>query len=518
MNAEEVEESALDLYEHAPCGYLSTDPDGLVIRVNRTFLEWTGYRSEQLVGLRRFQDLLSVGGRLYHETHYAPLLRMQGSVREIAVDIVRADGSRLPTLVNAVLKYDDEGEPRLIRATIFDATDRRRYERELVVARDRERLVRERAERLQRLSAMLAAAPDAGAVGRVACAELSGALGAARAGLALGGDAGGPRILHALGEPGPAPAAPAGPAFEPARAVLPVGTAHVDAVLWLELDPPRALGVEERSFAAACADQVTLALDRALLFEEQRDVAHRLQQALLAGAPPEDPRFDVAALYRPAGESLEVGGDWHDTFSVPGGKVGIAVGDVVGRGLTAASAMGQLRSAVRALAGAGLGPAQVLTHLDTFVEQVVDARYATLAYAEIDPDTGRMVFASAGHLPPLLLGPPRLYLEGGSPPLGVVLPGAPRGEAELALAPGDGFLLYTDGLVERRREPLDDGLARLVAAAGDREGAAPAELVDALYAELLRGAGGEDDVCLLCFELAARDADDPRGGAAAARV
>ena len=84
MNAEEVEESALDLYEHAPCGYLSTDPDGLIVRVNRTFLDWTGHRHDELVGVKRFQDLLSVGGRIYHETHYAPLLRMQGSVREIA--------------------------------------------------------------------------------------------------------------------------------------------------------------------------------------------------------------------------------------------------------------------------------------------------------------------------------------------------------------------------------------------------------------------------------------------------
>ncbi len=79
-------ESAEDLYENAPCGYISTAPDGTIARVNGTFLRWTGHRREELVGVRRFQDLLTAGGRIYHETHYAPLLRMQGTVREIALD------------------------------------------------------------------------------------------------------------------------------------------------------------------------------------------------------------------------------------------------------------------------------------------------------------------------------------------------------------------------------------------------------------------------------------------------
>ncbi len=488
MNAEDLHEDAADLYEHAPCGYLTTDPDGVIVRVNRTFLEWTGHRHEDLVGVRRWQDLLSVGGRIYHETHYAPLLRMQDTVREIALDVVRADGTRMPTLVNAVVHRDADGEPRLIRTTIFDATERRRYERELVGARDRERLAREHAERLQRLSATLAAAPDAPAVGAVACDELAATLGAARAGLAIGD-----RVVHALGGAGVPPPLPS-------RAAFPVGGAHVTGVLWVEHDPPRDLGLEERALAAAVAAQVTLALDRALLFEEQRDVAHRLQQAMLAGAPPEDERFTVSALYRPAGMTLEVGGDWHDTFALPDGRVAVVIGDVVGRGLGAASAMGQLRSALRALAGAGHGPAVVLGHLDTFVEQVPDARYATVAYAEVDPDGGGVCFASAGHLPPLLLPRAELFLDGGSPPLGVVLPGQPRGQAELTLAAGEGLLLYTDGLVERRGESLDTGLDRLVAAVRDRAGAQPDELVVALYDELLSDAAGDDDVCLLSFQ------------------
>ena len=95
--APDFEESAEDLYENAPCGYLSAAPDGTLVRVNGTFLRWTGYRREDLVGVKRFQDLLTVGGRIYHETHYAPLLRMQGKVREIAVDIVAAAPMPRPT-------------------------------------------------------------------------------------------------------------------------------------------------------------------------------------------------------------------------------------------------------------------------------------------------------------------------------------------------------------------------------------------------------------------------------------
>src|SRR3954454_14442375 len=100
------EDTADDLYEYAPCGYLTTSPDGTILRVNHTFLAWTGYRREDLVGMRRFQELLSPGGQIYHETHYAPLLRMQGEVREIAFEIVRADRERLPVLVNAAVRSD----------------------------------------------------------------------------------------------------------------------------------------------------------------------------------------------------------------------------------------------------------------------------------------------------------------------------------------------------------------------------------------------------------------------------
>jgi sigma-B regulation protein RsbU (phosphoserine phosphatase) len=125
------------LYDRAPCGHLSTAPDGTIVRINDTFLGWTGHRREDLVGRRRFVDLLPVGDRIYHETHYAPTLHMQGSVREIALEVVRADGRRLPVLVNAVLDRDDDGRPVGIRIAAFDVTERRRYEAEVLAAKRR---------------------------------------------------------------------------------------------------------------------------------------------------------------------------------------------------------------------------------------------------------------------------------------------------------------------------------------------------------------------------------------------
>ena len=123
-----------DLFENAPCGYLSTLPNGRISRVNRTFSTWTGFDSGQLVG-RRFLDLLNIAGKIYYETHFAPLLRLQGSFNEVALDVVRSDGTTLPVLVNAVVRRDEAGAIRLIRVTVFNASDRRRYEQELLEAR-----------------------------------------------------------------------------------------------------------------------------------------------------------------------------------------------------------------------------------------------------------------------------------------------------------------------------------------------------------------------------------------------
>ncbi|KOS54888.1 PP2C family protein-serine/threonine phosphatase [Rhodococcus rhodochrous] len=149
-----TEDSAESLYENAPCGYLSTLPDGRIAKINATLLQWLGLRRDEVVGRRYFSDLLTVGGRLYHETHFAPLLRMQGEISGIALELKTADGARLPVLVTSVVRHDDGGQPLLIRTTVFDARERRAYETELLRAR---REAEGEQRRLQRLTRTLQA-------------------------------------------------------------------------------------------------------------------------------------------------------------------------------------------------------------------------------------------------------------------------------------------------------------------------------------------------------------------------
>ncbi|WP_405834066.1 PP2C family protein-serine/threonine phosphatase [Streptomyces sp. NBC_01176] len=141
-----LEDSVEELYESAPCGYLSTLMDGTIAKINATLLGWLGLERESAVGRMRFTDLLTVGGKLYHETHFAPLLRMQGEIGGIALEVKQAGGDRMPVLVSSVVKHGAGGEPLLIRTTLFDARDRRAYEEELLRARKAAEEARKQAE------------------------------------------------------------------------------------------------------------------------------------------------------------------------------------------------------------------------------------------------------------------------------------------------------------------------------------------------------------------------------------
>jgi PAS domain S-box-containing protein len=148
-----LDESAEDLYEHAPCGYLSTLPDGTIVKVNQTLIDWVGRPRESLLDGTRFQSLLAIGSRIYYETHYAPLMQMQGFANEIAFELTVADGRVLPVLVNSRQRRDADGTPLVNRITLFDATDRRRYERELLLARRKaEQVAKDKAELIAMLS------------------------------------------------------------------------------------------------------------------------------------------------------------------------------------------------------------------------------------------------------------------------------------------------------------------------------------------------------------------------------
>ncbi|MFC8132455.1 SpoIIE family protein phosphatase [Streptomyces sp. NPDC057302] len=153
-----LEDSAEELYDQAPCGYLSTLMDGTIAKINKTLLDWLGLERSQVLGRKRFTDLLTVGGKLYHETHFAPLLQMRGEVSGIALDL-KADKQRMPVLVTSKVKVSEDGEPLLIRTSIFDARDRRAYEAELLRGRQAAEEARRQAEadreRLQEALAVL---------------------------------------------------------------------------------------------------------------------------------------------------------------------------------------------------------------------------------------------------------------------------------------------------------------------------------------------------------------------------
>jgi serine phosphatase RsbU (regulator of sigma subunit)/integral membrane sensor domain MASE1 len=256
--------------------------------------------------------------------------------------------------------------------------------------------------------------------------------------------------------------------------------------------------------AAEAGERESAVRERARADEEHRyehDVAVSLQRALLPERLVTHPQVGLAAIYRPSDTRLEVGGDWYETLSLPGGRIGVAVGDVVGHGLAAAAAMGQLRTAVAALAPESSSPVDLLDQLDEFAQGSMV--YSTACFAAVDPATGVVEHASAGHPPMLLVEPGgacRFLPEGRSWPIRA---GAgPRGaHGTTLLEPGATLVLYSDGLVERRGETIDCGLERLAAAAERAAALGVDELCATLAAELLGDRELQDDVVVLTVRL-----------------
>ncbi|WP_104524595.1 SpoIIE family protein phosphatase [Blastococcus atacamensis] len=731
-----LEDDPADLYENAPMGYLSTLPDGRIVKVNRTFCAWTGRSPEDLIG-SRFQDLLSVGGRVFHETHLMPLLRMQGAVREIAIDVQRLDGSLLPCLLNAVELRGADGAPQLVRATLFEATARRRYERELLAAQRQAEESEARSRTVQRVVFDLAAAtteedvasvivqrsragmkargaalvlvqgkaddPELPALRPVHAEGLSRELlrrlrEAAGSRLALElaqgvrsivleerlrrdqpelaaamattgltelvivpvsadskrlgvlvlalGDAA-PGQLISLVEPGERRAIPAseidllytlgrqaGQALErvrlhqetvrqaeraaflleaarlvadavdvqdmvtrlaelavarladicvidlvtekgttreaarhrdPARqevldrarsaqqltvqagghpglralregrtqwtrdvddsrlAAMTLEGAQRESVRALELAAVvsvplaiegRRLGVitlaadrHRAPFTAADVEvaeqlalQVAQVVDKAQRFELESQTSHTLQESLLPTDPPPVPGLRTAVRYVAATQGVSVGGDFYDVVALPGGLLGLAVGDVVGHDITAAATMGQLRSVYRAYLAGQPSPSALIERLQGSWSLLGVQRMATALFGTLDPVSGELRVASAGHLPPLLCSngtasflPVRPTRMLGAPPAD-----EPAEEWAGELRAGSTLVLYTDGLVESRSADIDEGLDRLLEVAARACSADPDALCDRLLAEMA-GEHRPDDIALLAL-------------------
>jgi serine/threonine-protein kinase RsbW len=731
-----LEEDPADLYENAPMGYLSTLPDGRIVKVNRTFCAWTGRSADDVLG-SRFRDLLTVGGKVFHDTHLAPLLRMQGAVREVALDVLRADGSMLPCLVNAVELRDDDGNAVLVRATLFEATARRRYERELLSAQRAAQESEARSRVVQQVVSDLAAATSAEDVATVIVERSRTALDARGAALVLVEDESGdpdalpglrpvrsvrlPRelltalrkaasgqltlelaqgvrsvplderlrtrqpgvadamaaagltrliivpvtadsrrlgvLILGLGHKGPddlisleepdlrpdlEPAEvellstigrQAGQALERARLheqtlrqadraaflleaarMLAEASDVTDTVerlaelaverladlcvidLESEQGPVRAVAkhrdparqyladeiherhlpqrgathpgtralvqggtqwvrvVDDAFLASVTSDerhlevakelqltsvvavpliadgrrlgvltlatdrwrgpfteadvevaeqlglQVSLVLAKAQRYELDVRTSHTLQDNLLPPSPPDIPGLSTAVRYLAATQGVEVGGDFYDVVPLPNGQVALAVGDVVGHDITAAATMGQLNSVYRALLVDGPSPSAMIDRLQASWSLLGLQRMATALFAALDPATGQLAIASAGHLPPLLITDGRAELLPVEPSRMLGAPPSSASAVEWAgvLPVGATMLLFTDGLVESRTADLDEGLDHLLDAASRWVGCDPDDLCDRLLADLT-GAHRADDIALLAL-------------------
>ena len=272
---------------------------------------------------------------------------------------------------------------------------------------------------------------------------------------------------------------------------------------------PRKITDEERVFLEALAGQCALALERASLFEREHTTAETLQRSLLPDRLPSVPGIILDARYLPVTRNMEIGGDWYDAFRLPDGRLAVAAGDVMGKGLSAAAGMGRVRNALRALALTDPRPAAVLAGLDRlFTATELDEQVTTVAYLVFDPVSGEGLAGNAGHPPPLLMSrdaPPRLDLGEAGTPLGWA---SPRQQYVFRLPPGHTAVLYSDGLVENRRRGLHSGLDELVAIAGQAAPAVaedPASLLEYLVDRMLTGYEQDDDVTVLVLHVPVRD-------------
>jgi GAF domain-containing protein/anti-sigma regulatory factor (Ser/Thr protein kinase) len=254
---------------------------------------------------------------------------------------------------------------------------------------------------------------------------------------------------------------------------------------------------EDAELIRSFAHQAGVALERARAYEVEHEAAMTLQRNLMPEGTAHAVNVEADGRYLPATRGVHVGGDWYDIVDRPDGTVALAVGDIAGHGLQAAAAMGQVRSAWRALALSVTEPSTILASLDRFATGVDGAFFSTILTLLLDPSNGQLRYASAGHPPALVLEPDgsTRFLEGGrSVPLGLPFD-LPRPQASERLSPGAVLVVYTDGLVERREEPLDRGLERLAAVASGVKGSALKEISDALL-ELVTE-DRHDDVALL---------------------
>ncbi|SLM01535.1 hypothetical protein ACSP50_4771 [Actinoplanes sp. SE50/110] len=307
-------------------------------------------------------------------------------------------------------------------------------------------------------------------------------------------------------QPDPAVAVP--PGERQAWAMLPLTVAgDVLGVLVVGYRDGRDFDDDTRSTLTALAGLAAQALQRAMLFETSMSIAAELQHALLPASLPVVPGLRHAARYLPWTRGAEVGGDWYDVIAVRDGRIAVVIGDVAGHNVAAAAAMGQIRDALRAYAVAGLSPSSVMRHTHDLIQSLHLDTIATCCYLQVDVAVGTVTAVLAGHPSPVLrttngTGLVTLPIQ---PPLGSFRRIAYR-DTSFDLPPGATLLLYTDGLVEDSRHPIDRGLSQLCAAVRAAPGDDPTAIIDHVLAAGVGPRPRRDDIAVLCLT---RDAEQP---------
>ncbi len=233
----------------------------------------------------------------------------------------------------------------------------------------------------------------------------------------------------------------------------------VGSLMLAHSESGRRFRTEDLEFLTRLSQRAALALENARLYEHERDVARQLQASHFPRELPEHPGILLHGLYRPGAELVDIGGDWYDAFQISCERIGLVLGDVVGRGVPAAATMGQLRTALRAHALEGHGVASTIARLEAFATTIDGARAASVVYGELDTTTGVLHYACAGHPPPVLIAPgerPRVLMAGRSPLLGVGSDDRAAGQTDVPI--GATVLFYSDGLVEDRTRSISDGI------------------------------------------------------------
>jgi len=319
------------------------------------------------------------------------------------------------------------------------------------------------------------------------------------------------RPQYAARQPGRLPGVDDQPhsALEPDRPLLclPLPTRRAPLGVLTLAPPGESWDPDDAVMLIEFARRASIAIDNARRFERNRDIAETLQRALLTDLPA-TPGLRLAARYLPATHGLNIGGDWYDAFRQPDGGLIAVIGDVTGHGLHAAVMMSQLRTALRAYAVDGGSPGTLLTRLHTFLHHLQPDLYATAVIARFHPDEPTLTWAAAGHPPPVLRTPDgQVQTLDAKPGAMLGIPLSQRiADHTVRLPPGSTLALYTDGLVERRAQGIDPGIARLADALEDfPEAELDADLdgsADRILEPLLSDSERDDDVCLLLCHVA----------------